>query len=185
MISAKWVAGAIAAIGIMAGASAAERLDKTLEEAAKCSAKVGIAPSMAAYRLLLSSKVVAKERKGPLTFYLASVDRQSNLRLWGVTPTRIIVAERDGVPNALIGSLYSKDFPMSDQDIVGSFQGGLKRKITLAPFSAAGLASAGVAGAAMSTEPVANNNHLMAARLASGERLVLCGTKQDFQAFLR
>lgn len=185
MISKKWMAAAMLAAACGGQASAAERLDRSLEEAAKCSAKGSIAPSMAAYRLLLSSKVVAKERKGPLTFYLASVDPKSNLKLWGVMPTRIIVAERDGVPSALVGSLYSKDFPMSDQDIVGAFQGGLKRKISLVQINAASLASAGVAGAALSAEPVANDNHLMAARLASGERLILCGSKAEFQAFLR
>ena len=179
----KWMV--VIACAFAAPAHSAERLDRALEEAAKCSAKAPMAPSLAAYRLLLSSSVVAKERRGPLTFYLAAVDRQSNTKLWNISPTRILVAERAGYPNALIGSLYSKDFPMSDADIVGSFQGGLGRKIALSPLPAGKLSSVGLASAAISAEPVANRSHLLSARLASGERLVVCGSMEDLSAFLR
>lgn len=171
------------ALAIPAGA--AERLDRALEEAAKCSAKTSMPPSLAAYRLLLSSKVVVKERLGPLTFYAAAVDRQSNVKLWQISPTRIVVLEREGVDRALVGSLYSKDFPLTDAQIVGSFQGGLNRKINLAQFSSPSLVRVGLVGMSMSTEPVANDRHMLAGRLASGDRLVVCGTRADFEAFIR
>jgi hypothetical protein len=168
-----------------AQAQAAERLDKALEAAAKCSSTQPMAPALASYRLLLSSSVVVKERRGALTFYLAAVDRQSGAKLWNITPTRILVAEREGYPRALVGSMYSKDFPMSDADIVGSFQGGLGRKITLAPLPSGRLSRSGLSSAAISVEPVAKQSHLLAAKLASGERLVLCAPMADLTAFLR
>jgi hypothetical protein len=164
---------------------AGDRLDPSLEAAAKCTSTVSIAPSLAAYRLLLSSKVVVKEKKGPLTFYMAGMDRLSGVRIWNMNPTRIVVVERDGLPNALVGTLYSKDFPLSDRDIVGSFQGGLKRKIDLKNFSAPQLSTAGVSSAQVSIEPVSGQQHLMAGKLATGERLLICASIKDLEAFVK
>lgn len=176
---------ATAALALSAPGFADDRLDPALEAAAKCVPTGDIAPSLAAYRLLLSSKVVVKERRGPLTFYMAGFDPSWGSRIWNMIPSRIVVVEREGVGKALVGTLYSKDFPLSDRDIVGSFQGGLKRKIELRSFSAPQLAPSGVAAAQISAEPVSRDQHLMAGKLSSGERLLLCGTVGDLQAFVR
>lgn len=178
----------LAATVVMAFATpgiAADRLDRTLEAAAKCTPTGDITPALAAYRLLLSSRVVVKEKKGPLTFYMAGIDQASGARIWNMSPTRMVVAERDGVDKALVGTLYSKDFPLSDRDIVGAFQGGLKRKIELTAFSAPQLSTAGVVVAQISIEPVAGRQHLMVGRLGTGERLLICGTISDLQNFVK
>lgn len=166
-------------------AFAADRLDPILEAAAKCAAKEPIAPSMAAYRLLLSSKVVVKERQGPMTFYIAGVDPDAQVKLWNMSPTRIIVIEREGQPNALIGSLYSSSFPMSNANIIGSFQGGLGVKIELRPLAGALLDNFGVSNGMISTKPVAKDSHIFMGILASGERLVVCGTKAELESFIK
>ena len=156
-----------------------------MEALAKCSSTAPIAPSLAAYRLLLSSKVVARERKGPMTLYMAPFDAQAGGRLWNLTPTRVVVVERDGSAQALVGSLYSKDFPMSERDIIGSFQGGLKRRIDLRPYPRAAFGGVQIQEAQLSAEPVFGVNHMLTGRLASGERLVICASKAELDAFGR
>lgn len=163
----------------------ADRLDASLARTASCASSGPLQPSLAAYRLLLSSKVVVKERRGTLTFYMGASEPNADTKLWNLTPTRIVVVERDGNSKALVGSLYSKTFPMNDREIVASFQGGLNRKIELVPFNKSSLVSIGILSAQVSTEPVFELNHLMMAIIGSGERLVICGSKAELDAFTR
>lgn len=163
---------------------AGEKLDSTLLAAAKCSPTGPLAPSLAAYRLLISAKVVVRERRGSLTTYAASMDPERVIKLGNLSPSRLIVVEKDGYPNAMVGSMYSESYPLSDADIVASFQGSLGRKIGLIPYSPPGFKSAGMATGMISEQPVFKDVYMFAGK-AGKERFILCGTKSDIEAFGR
>ena len=164
---------------------AAEKVDSTLLAAAKCSPNSeSLSPSLAAYRLLVSAKVVVRERRGSVTTYAASMEPEQVVKLGNLTPTRLIVVEKDGYPNAMVGSMYSESYPLSDSDIVASFQGSLSRKIVLIPFLPPGFKSAGMSTGMISSQPVFKDVYMFAGK-AGKERLILCGTKSDMESFGR
>ena len=99
----KIIACTVLAVGIAtAGAQTTERLDLNLEAAAKCASAVPVSPSIAAYRLLLSSKMIMRERRGSITFFAAPMAQNSSVKVWGLTPTKMVLVERDGEPAALM-----------------------------------------------------------------------------------
>lgn len=173
------------ALPLGAFAQSAERLDNLVEAAAKCIDKEPMAPSMAAYRLLLSSHVVVKTRSGPLTMYVSPMDAKGGAKVWNLNPTRVIAIEKSGLKTALIGSLYSADYPLDDQALVGAFQGGLRRNIKLAPFKAPLWTAAGLTSASISTEPVHQSKHLLFGHLADGDRVLICATLPELEAFTK
>lgn len=174
---AAWVSGA--------AAQGADRLDVNLEAAAKCSSATPVSPSLAAYRLLLSSKVVTRDRKGPVTIYAAPMAQNSAIKIWGLTPTKMVVVEREGSASALVGSLFSADFPLTNAQIVGAFQGGLKRQLDFRPLARTSMGGFPVSALEVTAEPVFQTSHLVNVKMASGERVVLCATTAQIEGLLR
>ena len=162
-----------------------EHLDSQLEASAKCIDKEAMIPSLAAYRLLLSSHVVVKSHAGPLTMYISPMDPRGGAKVWGLNPTRVVAVEKNGAKTALIGTLYSADYPLSDNALIGAFQGGLKRNVKLIGFSAPLWMAAGLSEASISSEPVYQNKHLFFGKIAQGERILLCATLQELEVFTK
>lgn len=165
-------------------AQAVDRLDSTLEALAKCSSSSDVAPSLAAYRLLLSSKVVVREKRGPVTIYSTPFESRSGSKIWGLLPTKIVVVEREGFDVALVGSLFSSDFPMNSAQIIDSFKGGLKRKIDMRLLARETIGGFRTSSVEVSTEPVFQSSHLVNVKLASGERVVFCARLQQIETLL-
>lgn len=173
------------ALWASAPASAQSRMDPNLESAARCELEKPMTPEVAAFRLLQSSHVVSRETLGSLVVYLGALDSRTGVNLFNMNPTRWAVVTRSGQSDAMVGALYSGDSPIGDSSILGSYQGGLKRKIDLVAFTTPTLTSSGVQSALISSQPARGRNHLMLAKLKNGDRLLMCASLDQLQRFVR
>lgn len=178
---------ALGALALCAAAPtmAQSRMDATLESAARCELEKPMTPEVAAFRLLQSAHVVSREPLGSLVVYMGALDPKTGVNLFNMNPTRWAVITRSGQPDAMVGALYSGDSPITDSSILGSYQGGLKRKIDLTAFTTPTLAKSGVQSAHVSATPTRGRNHLMLAKLKGGDRLLVCASLDQIQRFVR
>ncbi len=175
------------ALGLLASEMAGAAVHPLLESALKCSDEAGISPAVGAYALLESSTIVVREVRGPLTLYLGAFEQNARgaPSIFKMTPNRLLVVSRRGMPIAAVGALFPAVAQMSDEQILGSYKGGLGRDIQLEPIQGSLLASAGVISAGISREPVAKSVHLLLGRLSNGERIALCAPKKILLNYVR
>lgn len=150
----------------------------------RCEQSSEISKEVLIFKLLMSSDILIREPRGDFNIFAGTI-KSGTVSVYGLSPSRIAILSRQGSDEVLVGSLFSKDFPLKEMQILGAFQGGLKRKIDFNDWFSKGQKTLKAEKIMISSEPVSNDNFLVAGVLEGGEKFVTCAKKRIINEILR
>lgn len=156
------------------------RIDPKLLELTNCKNAQLMAPAEATFRVMEMSKSLTRTKSGEITVYASLPDTSAGfVKVHGIVPSRLGVIVKNQVPFAVVGTIFEREAPIKDLEILQAFAKGLGKDFVMTEISSPVLKSfPGFVGAAMSSVPVgANDTHLLMIKTDRGARSVFCAPK--------
>lgn len=176
----KWITSVVLLGVCVLGNAQTAKIDPKLLELTNCKSSNLMAPAEATFRVMEMSKSLTRTKVGEVTVYASLPDTSGGfMKVHGIVPSRLGVIVKNQVPFAVVGTIFEKEAPIKDLEILQAFAKGLGKDFVMTEMTSPVLKGfPGFVGAAMSNVAVGpNDSYLLMIKTDKGNRSVFCAPK--------